>query len=159
MALEKFAELFAKKEIGHMIFADLTLDDICRLHGVCRLVRGAVRPLLDDRFNINRVLKDFVNNCDGFRQSLGKADALIIGGFVLDFLSTPRKKSLVLSILVEQGSLAEDLVAYLCEEEAFERQESEPVSLKNGNFKLVLTGFLRPIQVYSLDQNPRLKFA
>ena len=128
MAAKKLTDILAVTEFANLIFAYLTLADICRLRSVCRSIRGAVHPLLYDRLDINRALRNFVHNCDGFRWNLGKADALLVGEFVLDFLSTPTKQSLVLGILVEQGSRLDDLVAYLCAEEAFERQESDSVS-------------------------------
>ena len=157
MVCIQLADLLANDLVVDLVFTHLTLADVCRLHGVCRSVRSVLHPLLYDRLSINAALKNFVTNCDAFRRALGKADGLIVGEFVLNFLFMQSKDSLILDILVERDYFSEVLVTYLCAEEAFEGHESGEVSSKLGRFGLIFTDLIRLKQSFLLDQNLRQK--
>lgn len=85
---------------------------------------------LQDRYlKIDCALKDFVMNCESFRYNLGRAEALVVGPFVVNFLGYRQHDNTFLDILVEQGPLADNLIEYLGVEEAYQNLESSEVSI------------------------------
>jgi len=156
----RLSELFAINPIAEVLFSYLTLADIYVLHGVCRSLQGVVRCLQDTRLNTRAALNDFVKSCDCFRWNLGKAEGLIFGGFVLNFLGLRQQANPFLDILVEEGTLADGLIQYLCAEETYGSVGTHEVGIVPSKIRLLLTRFVRPAkQSYSLVQSLPQKFA
>ncbi|KAJ3493952.1 hypothetical protein NLG97_g4397 [Lecanicillium saksenae] len=144
-------DLFASHPIADALFPYLTVADVYKLHRVCKPLQSSVLRLQDTYLNIHCALKDFVTRPDSFRYNLGRAKALIIGPFVVNFLGYRQHDNTFLDILVEQGPPANNLIQYLCVEEPYQNAGSSEV----GN-QLILSrpGFTTKIRVTETDKTP-----
>ncbi|KAJ6782002.1 hypothetical protein PWT90_01289 [Aphanocladium album] len=144
-------DLFTCHPVADALFPYLTLVDVYKLHRVCKPLQSVVLRLQDTHLNIHCALKDFLKGCDAFRYNLGRAEALIVGPFVVNFLGYRQHDNTFLDILVEQGPLADNLVEYLCAEEAYQKVGSFEV----GNpVTLSRPGFATKIRVTETDKTP-----
>ncbi|KAK5994518.1 hypothetical protein PT974_04995 [Cladobotryum mycophilum] len=117
----KLLDLFGIYPIAEVLSRHFTFADIYRLRCVSRSFRDAVKSLEETRLNINIFLKDFVDDCDEFRYALGKNDAILIGLFVISFLTSSNPRAFYLEVMVEQGSRADAFVKHLQTRERYKK--------------------------------------
>ncbi len=127
-------------------FCDLlSIADIIALTRTCKTLAGLYRSLLPLRWNIDRMLLRFFLNPRGFRQQMGKTDALVSGSPVLQyFVRTSWNKS-SLDVFVQAGEKADALATYLTGNECYSLQESE-------------SKLTRPSSTPPLEQEVRIAF-
>jgi len=127
-------------------FCDLLpIADIIALTRTCKTLAGLYRSLLPLRWNIDRMLLRFFLNPRGFRQQMGKTDALVSGSPVLQyFVRTSWNKS-SLDVFVQAGEKADALATYLTGNECYSLQESE-------------SKLTRPSSTPPLEQEVRIAF-
>ena len=118
----KLAELFSTRfePILALLSSYLGIAGLSVLYRVSKNFSGLKEHLQKSRFNINGRLSDFVADPDMFRSQLGKYDALISGGFALNFFESGHWKVPNLDVFIEAGIRAEEFTNYIREYEGYE---------------------------------------
>lgn len=106
--------------IAEVLLSYLPIADLVLLGRVCHLLRDAVEVQQKARFNINILLKNFVEDCNKFRANLGLYDGFIVGNFVLNFLETSRCRTSRLDLVLKRGYKADLFKQYLCSVEKYD---------------------------------------
>jgi hypothetical protein len=79
-------------------------------------------------FNLNKRLRDFVAYPDMFRSQLGKYDALIYGGFALNFFDFGSWRVPNLDVWMEAGTNAVDFINYIRKYEGYETSSEDSLN-------------------------------
>ena len=128
--LASFLTLQQSLEIFDKISSYLNAAEFQVLRLVCKRCYNA--ESLQRRFNINKMLYPFVADTQIFRSELGKHDALISGGFALNFFDLGGLDVPVLDIFVETGDQTDALVSYIENSEGYDKEDQETTSVRSG---------------------------
>lgn len=85
-------------------------------------------------FNINMLLRPFVSDPRVFRSKLGKHNALISGVFALNFFELGWSNVPVLELFVEVGAQTDELVAYIKDNEDYDREDYLDITMVSACF-------------------------
>lgn len=118
----KLVELFSTRfdPILTLISLYLGIAGLSALYQVNKTFYGLKEHLQKSHFNINKRLSDFVVHPDMFRSQLGKYDALISGGFALNFFDFGYWKVPNLDVFIEAGIHAVEFTNYIRKHEGYE---------------------------------------
>lgn len=121
-APSKLTELFNTRfePILALITWYVGVAGLSKLYQVNKSFYGLKEHLQKRHFNINRMLKDFVTDPDGFRLRMGKTEAFISNWFALDFFEFGSCKVPTLDVFVQAGARAAELTIYLGKDEGYE---------------------------------------
>ncbi len=123
----KFLEICGISVIADVLFAYLPFRDIITLEKVCTSLRHAAKIEQEQRFNINRILRGFIQDCDSLRQILAKSNGLIAGRAVLELFKWRYTSSPYLEILVDYGAAADRLFQQISSHEQYVQIETDDV--------------------------------
>jgi len=113
---------------------------------LCRVSKELYRfnnDLRKSRWNINVRLRDYVSKPEIFRSQLGKYDALISGGFALNFFELVPWKMSNLDVFVKGGAQTERFIDYIQEHEGY-----KTIQEKNLTVETVRILFISRYEVY-----------
>ena len=91
----------------------LSIAEIIALTRTCKKFQNLYQTLLPLQWNVDRTLQRFVTDPRRFRQEMGKHDALISGGTVLQYFERVVWKESDLDIYVQDGPKAEAMAHYV----------------------------------------------
>lgn len=97
----------------------LSIADILTLRRTCKQLSNLYHVLLETQWNVNSRLRRFVKDPQGIRTQLGRHDALISGGFALQFFERVTWKESDLDIFIESGPGPIAFGNYLTEVEGY----------------------------------------
>ncbi|KAF1809576.1 hypothetical protein P152DRAFT_441373 [Eremomyces bilateralis CBS 781.70] len=115
----------------------LCLADFLVLFQVSKGIRRKLKDNLGRKcLNIDILLSNFVTHPDIFRSQLGKHDALISGGFALNFFELSRWTVLNMDVFVPSGVHATEFTDYICKHEGYKASEeySQEAETGRGHF-------------------------
>ncbi|KAF1972375.1 hypothetical protein BU23DRAFT_644310 [Bimuria novae-zelandiae CBS 107.79] len=133
-----------KSAILTIISLHLGIAGLQALYQVSKAFYGLKEHLQKSHFNINKRLSDFVVCPDMFRSQLGKYNALISGGFALNFFGLDHWKVPNLDIFIEAGTHAVDFTNYIQKDEGYDTSTEGNSNDETVPERLILVNSTRP---------------
>ncbi|RYO99449.1 hypothetical protein DL766_001770 [Monosporascus sp. MC13-8B] len=118
-----------------LLFSYLGLADFEVLYQVSKELYKLKDSFRRKHLNINTHLRDFVANPEVFRYQLGKYDALISGGFALNFFELGRWKVPNLDILIRAGNNADEFEKHIRDQEGYETDSNDNPEVETHGFQ------------------------
>ncbi|RYO92279.1 hypothetical protein DL762_001728 [Monosporascus cannonballus] len=127
-----------------LLFSYLGLADFEVLYQVSKELYKLKDSFRRKHLNINTHLRDFVANPEVFRYQLGKYDALISGGFALNFFELGRWKVPNLDILIRAGNNADEFEKHIRDQEGYETDSNDNPEVETEEGRRIFSSSTRP---------------
>jgi len=123
----RFLEVFNYGPILETLGKCLAIADVVAVTRTCKQLSKLYAYLIPTQWNVDTLLKRFVEHPKELRAQIGKHNALISGSFALQFFERPtRWEAADINIYVERGNDATCLSRYLIEQEGYTIQLAIP---------------------------------